>query len=210
MKITCDIIRDLLPSYVDHICSEDSCNLIQSHIQHCEACKRELERMCASDETLPLPDIEQVEAAQQPFRKIKKKNRLHVALASLAAVLLTSCFFYVAACLADNVDFIRDYFHPQIFVTVSAETPQTEWTALSIPETGVLQFSSLFSSKEVVNYADSGGSVTIRILDENGNIVVDETIVESGQAVSLDQLKRNQPYYVETKCPAGGALLVFD
>ena len=91
MKITCDIIRDLLPSYVDHICSEDSCNLIQSHIQHCEACKRELERMCASDETLPLPDIEQVEAAQQPFRKIKKKNRLHVALASLAAVLLLPC-----------------------------------------------------------------------------------------------------------------------
>lgn len=30
MKITCDIINDLLPSYVDGVCSEDSCKWLKN------------------------------------------------------------------------------------------------------------------------------------------------------------------------------------
>ena len=39
MKVTCNIIKDLMPSFVDEICSEDSKNLIYEHIQSCEQCK---------------------------------------------------------------------------------------------------------------------------------------------------------------------------
>lgn len=44
MKISCDIIRDLLPLYHDDVCSIDSCKLIEEHIDHCEECKAELEK----------------------------------------------------------------------------------------------------------------------------------------------------------------------
>lgn len=41
-EINCNIIRDLLPSYVDDICSKDSRCLIEEHIINCEQCRTQL------------------------------------------------------------------------------------------------------------------------------------------------------------------------
>lgn len=42
-KISCNIIRDLIPSYVDEICSEESRNLVDEHIKNCMDCHTHLE-----------------------------------------------------------------------------------------------------------------------------------------------------------------------
>ena len=42
MRITCDVIQDLMPSYVDGILSEDSQALVKEHMESC----RSLERSC--------------------------------------------------------------------------------------------------------------------------------------------------------------------
>lgn len=42
-EISCNIIRDLLPSYIDDICSADSRHLIEKHIGECEQCRTQLE-----------------------------------------------------------------------------------------------------------------------------------------------------------------------
>lgn len=44
MNISCDVIRDLLPLYYDDVCSKDSCELIEGHIDNCKACKDELDK----------------------------------------------------------------------------------------------------------------------------------------------------------------------
>lgn len=44
-EINCNIIRDLLPSYVDYICSEDSRHLIEEHICGCKQCRTQLEML---------------------------------------------------------------------------------------------------------------------------------------------------------------------
>lgn len=44
MKVSCIIIRDLLPLYHDNVCSEESRELIEGHIKTCEDCKSELEK----------------------------------------------------------------------------------------------------------------------------------------------------------------------
>lgn len=41
----CYIIRDLLPLYLDEVCSKESRKLVEEHLEHCEACRRELEEM---------------------------------------------------------------------------------------------------------------------------------------------------------------------
>lgn len=41
----CNVIRDLLPLYLDEVCSADSGKLVEEHLEHCEACRRELEEM---------------------------------------------------------------------------------------------------------------------------------------------------------------------
>lgn len=45
MNISCNIIKDLMPSYLDEICSEESRNAVEAHIAACENCKEKLELM---------------------------------------------------------------------------------------------------------------------------------------------------------------------
>ena len=46
--MNCNVIRDLLPLYVDGCCSQESTELITEHIAHCEACRRIYRQMCSS------------------------------------------------------------------------------------------------------------------------------------------------------------------
>lgn len=41
----CDVIRDLLPSYLDGICSDASRELVDGHLQECDACRNLVEQM---------------------------------------------------------------------------------------------------------------------------------------------------------------------
>lgn len=45
MKTNCDIIRDLLPLYAEHITSEATNALVEEHLAECEVCRAELEQM---------------------------------------------------------------------------------------------------------------------------------------------------------------------
>jgi len=45
MKMKCSVIQDLLPSYADNICSEDTRELVEEHVAECGQCKEKLERM---------------------------------------------------------------------------------------------------------------------------------------------------------------------
>lgn len=48
-KMNCDIIRDLIPSYVDEICSEATRKCVDEHMEDCEQCRQVLSlcRHCA-------------------------------------------------------------------------------------------------------------------------------------------------------------------
>ncbi|SDG58313.1 zf-HC2 domain-containing protein [Desulfosporosinus hippei] len=41
MKVSCEIIRDLLPLVKDNVASEESINLVSEHLKNCESCKLE-------------------------------------------------------------------------------------------------------------------------------------------------------------------------
>ena len=45
MKITCDVIQDLMPSYIDGILSEDSKVLVDEHMKTCQECRKMYEIM---------------------------------------------------------------------------------------------------------------------------------------------------------------------
>lgn len=44
-RISCEIIKDLLPLYEDSICSKESEELVREHLAECESCRRLSERM---------------------------------------------------------------------------------------------------------------------------------------------------------------------
>lgn len=87
MKLSCEVIRDLLPLYEDEVCCEESKGLVEEHLSECAACRDLQEKFKIPEKTL-LPEEEILLAEEEKrirriFRKIKRQWRL-----SLAAVLL--------------------------------------------------------------------------------------------------------------------------
>ena len=96
--VKCEIIKDILPLYVDNVCSAESRELVEEHISACESCKAELENMqsevklaVSAQETVQRTDI---------LKSIKKKffkKKIAAVSASVAAsiALLVGIGYYV-------------------------------------------------------------------------------------------------------------------
>lgn len=80
MKISCSIIRDLLPLYAEDLASQDTRTLVEEHICSCEDCKSILNTMKSP---APIP----VEASPESLNKVKKTIRRRRVLSVLAAVM---------------------------------------------------------------------------------------------------------------------------
>ena len=87
----CDIIKDLLPSYVDNICSEASKEWIEEHLAECEECRGAAEVMHHTEISSAGMDLAQLEAG----KKIARKN-LRRSVWNLGLCLLTAFFIFVA------------------------------------------------------------------------------------------------------------------
>ncbi len=60
MKLECGIARDLLPLYVEGLCSEESQAALEQHLQECKGCQACYQRMRAeSAEPVPAPPAEE-------------------------------------------------------------------------------------------------------------------------------------------------------
>ena len=66
-NLSCEIIRDLFPSYVDNVLSDASIQAVEEHIRECEACAKILADM-------RLPE----EAVQEKLRQDREIGRAHV------------------------------------------------------------------------------------------------------------------------------------
>lgn len=77
-RIECDIIQDLLPLYQDQICSEKSCNLVETHLQECSDCRK----VASSLQTHTIEDAILMDA-KDVFETHKKKERRRSATAGM-------------------------------------------------------------------------------------------------------------------------------
>ncbi|WP_419394191.1 zf-HC2 domain-containing protein [Cytobacillus praedii] len=70
MKNECYIVRDLLPSYIDQLCSEESSRFIEQHMATCEQCAELLNQMRAEFDIQEQPEIPARIEQKKPFQKI--------------------------------------------------------------------------------------------------------------------------------------------
>lgn len=194
--MNCNIIKDLLPSHIDGICSEDTTRVVEEHLQHCEECRLYLELMeKPTNDMLP----EEVMVAKAPFKKINKKRRIQV----LISILITFIITIIGSLVVQEVGAVRQIFFPMSTATVNSIDDIEEWTTLYFDEKDYLKFDSIFWNKEIVNHANSNSDVILRIKDENGHVVVDEFKISPGKSVKLDGLKNNIKYSFEIKAKKG-------
>lgn len=83
MKLDCEVIRDLLPLYAEQMASPASTELVEEHLQGCEACREQLRQM-----QMPVPVKPEVEPAR-PLQEIRKNiDRRQKGTMLAAAVLI--------------------------------------------------------------------------------------------------------------------------
>ncbi len=88
-KIPCVVIKDLLPSYVDSLTSEETNELIRAHIEECEECRAILAAM-QEPTPEPIPEAEGDRKEIDFLKKNRKRNHRIIIGSLLACVLLVA------------------------------------------------------------------------------------------------------------------------
>lgn len=98
MRNECNIIRDILPLYIDEIVSEDTISFVEEHLEKCAACRAELENMKAPN-ALEKAVSDTRADDEKPLKAFAKKwnRKKRIVVTAFVAVLLIvallgSCF----------------------------------------------------------------------------------------------------------------------
>lgn len=103
MKITCNIIQDLLPLYYDDVCSEDSRRLVETHLKTCDDCRAELENLQAdivgisSSDTYNLEQAKPLQVLAKKWKQDKRRSFLVGTMCVSILASLSSMYAYKAA-----------------------------------------------------------------------------------------------------------------
>lgn len=90
----CEIVRDLLPSYLDGLTSEVSNEAVGAHLETCEPCRI----LCQEMKQEPaVAALTQKEKALNPFRKLRRRTFQAVAIAVACCVMAAGIWFYLFA-----------------------------------------------------------------------------------------------------------------
>lgn len=86
--LSCGVVRDLLPSYIEGLLGEDSREAVNRHLETCPACTAQKEAMAARTETEPEEAAKEVDF----LKRVKKGTAKKIVLAVVctAAVLLAA------------------------------------------------------------------------------------------------------------------------
>ena len=91
-KLQCEIVQDLLPSYVDGLTSEVTNEAVEEHLKACDGCTKVKERM--EEKEPPVVDAEQRQEIDF-LKKTRKKTRNSILISGLLVVAIMLGVFYV-------------------------------------------------------------------------------------------------------------------
>ena len=101
-KMSCDMIRDLLPSYLDELTSDESNQAINEHLRSCENCRNELERL----KGVRKKEGEERRKAEIAYMKLLRRRQRRPAILIVALALFMAGLVYVFVPLGIGEDSI--------------------------------------------------------------------------------------------------------
>ena len=110
-KINCNIIKDLLPLYVDDLACEDTKALVESHLKKCGSCMEEYRKMA---NVLQMP----IECITEPIEKLQKKWRIEKIITTIFATVISLVvvllmifwlFYYGVPSSEDSIDIATEF-----------------------------------------------------------------------------------------------------
>lgn len=110
MKKNCNIVKDLLPLYIDNVCSEESRTLIDEHLKSCKDCKKELDNIKTDIDISKQQDVNE-------FKKFKNKINFKIMMIVIICCTIISAIIYGGQWLYNGYKFSIKYdenFHLRI------------------------------------------------------------------------------------------------
>ncbi|MBA2174850.1 zf-HC2 domain-containing protein [Halobacillus locisalis] len=104
MKISCNVIKDILPLYAEDMVSQDTRDLVEDHIDSCENCKKHLEEMRTFEEPPVDTDIAPLKNIQNTLRRKKLQTILFSVMVTLVFAVVTIAYLTTPAYLPYNED----------------------------------------------------------------------------------------------------------
>ncbi len=93
MKVTCNVIRDLLPLYLENIASNDTCIIVEQHISFCEDCRKQLEEMKLYNNPPIDTDVAPLRNLKATLRKKKLQTIIFSVMLTMVIASITIAFF---------------------------------------------------------------------------------------------------------------------
>ena len=91
MEIKCELIKDLLPLYVEGLCCEYTKSVVDDHILTCEECGNLVKELITQNQATESGS--EIRNAANPFRKVKRRYHRIIALSVMIAVVALSSLF---------------------------------------------------------------------------------------------------------------------
>lgn len=92
--LSCEVVRDLLPSYLDGVVSEETKTAVERHLEECPDCRETLRRM-KEPEDAAAPEEKEIDY----LKAVRRRNSRKVTAVAAAAVLLAAAglfrLFYI-------------------------------------------------------------------------------------------------------------------
>ena len=96
-KINCSLIKDLLPLYIDDLCSNESTEIIKNHLEVCEECNKEYTQLNKEPTLKKVNDnsSELIKGVGNMFKKDKKKAILKTVATFLVLITVVGIFAFL-------------------------------------------------------------------------------------------------------------------
>ena len=128
MKYQCEVIKDLLPLYVDDVCSKESKKIVEEHLEICDSCKQYYNAMKSYDNNI-ISEDKNNEILADSLQKVKKQITVKNILSIVATFLIVLIFMGISIVAAIGMSLMETIilYEDNIFIDQNIPKGWEEW-----------------------------------------------------------------------------------
>ena len=193
MNYPCEIIRDLLPLYIEEVCNIETKQAVEKHLAECKKCREYYEAMKSTDGFVEnksdnSEDIKIASGLKNIKNTINKKIR-NIVLCAVATVIIVIVGFNLLFNVAlktishDDISISADVYSLAELVENSVENDNSNLIEVKIPELGTMKLTKdTIKEDEYVTVISVGSEYFIRAIKSE---VKDNTLYISAFKTTL-------------------------
>jgi hypothetical protein len=181
------VFRDLVPSYIENLTSEETNNEIEKHMEQCEDCRQYVKEMQEDLLVEHTDEKKKEEKGIDYFKKVRSKNRkkIFIIVGSLLSIFIGCFFFFDQMWIANEKNVQTSIKQQGTMVTLSFQTKNDNRYILPMSFRGqkyiyeIIIYEKWNDLSEPASIFIDGSPVTFTFLDAN------TLILDNGEEMKL-------------------------